>query len=108
MQTAIQVICTGGTSLRKLIGDHDSRLEEFRLTLVAEKNARRNPGWMKIKGQAGIWGALNISWDTDTKTLTCRVVNKRYARPHEIIGRFVDFLLCYYSGRIKVISIFKV
>jgi len=80
MQTAIQVICTGGTSLRKLIGDHDGRLEDFQLTLVAEKSARRNRV-DEDKGPARNLGALNISWDADTKTLTCRVVNKRYAKP---------------------------
>lgn len=108
MQTAIQVICAGGASMRKLIADREARLEAFDLMLVAEKSVRRNPGWMKIKGQTGIWGVLNISWDADTNTLTCRVVNKRYTKPHQIIGRFVDFLLCYYSKRIKLISIFKV
>jgi hypothetical protein len=51
---------------------------------------------------------LNISWDAETRTLTCRVVNKRYGTPHRIIGRFLDFLLEHYGSRIKTISIFEV
>src|ERR1039457_1305758 len=39
--------------------------------------------------------------NNSTKTLTCRVVNRRYTKPHEIIGRFVDFLMCHHSKRIK-------
>jgi len=109
MQTALQVICTGGPSLRTLIAHYGRKLEPFGLELVAEKHPRRNPGWMKVRGaEPGIWGALNISWDTDTRTLTGRVVNKRYGTPHKMIGRFVDFLLHRHSRRIKVISIFRV
>jgi len=106
MQTAIQVICTSGPSLRRLIADQAGNSEAW---LVAEKIVGRNPGWMKVKStERGAWGALNISWDADTRTLTCRVVTKRYGTPHRIIGRFVDFLLEHYRERIKLISIFEV
>jgi hypothetical protein len=109
MQTAVQVICTRGKSLRTLIGDQERKLETYALTLVAEKNNRRNPGWMKIKCTTpGSRGALNISWDVDTQTLTCRVVNRGAGRPNLIIGNFVDFLLRYHSKRIKLVSIFEV
>jgi hypothetical protein len=110
MQTAIQVICTSGPSLRALIADQARNSEEW---LVSEKSVGRNPGWMKVKStDRGVWGALNISWDTQTRTLTCRVVNKRDGTPHEIVGRFVSFLLDHdrkgKGKRIKLISIFEV
>jgi hypothetical protein len=109
MQTAVQVICKPGPSLRTLIANQNRKLEAYEFALVAEKTNRRNPGWMKIKSNGpGIWGALNISWDPGTGTLTCRVVNRRAGTPNRIIGRFVDFLLCYHSKRIKLISIFQV
>src|SRR5436305_9500077 len=91
MQTAIQVICTSGPSFRALIADQARNSEAW---LVSEKTVGRNPGWMKIKNtERGVWGALNICWDQQTRTLTCRVVNKRFGTPHEIIGRFVALLL---------------
>ena len=106
MQTGIQVICTGGPSLRTLIADRARSSEDW---LVVERSVGRNPGWMKVKSaERGIWGALNISWDAETRTLTCRVVNKRFGTPHAINGRFVDFLLEHYKRRIKIISIFEV
>jgi len=110
MQTAIQVICTKGPSLRALIGDQARNSEGWTVT---EKSAGRNPGWMKIKStERDIWGALNIYWDAETHTLTCRVVNKRYGTPQAIIGRFVTFLLDQdrkrRKKRIKMISIFEV
>jgi hypothetical protein len=110
MQTAIQVICTSGPSLRALIADQARSSDAW---LVSEKSVGRNPGWMMVKStERGIWGALNISWDTQTRTLTCRVVNKRYGPPHGIIGRFVAFLLEHdrkrKRKRIKLISIFEV
>src|ERR1017187_966549 len=94
MQTAIQVICTSAPSLRTLIADQARGSEAWIVSL--ERSVGRNPGWMKVKStERGIWGALNISWDTETRTLTCRVVNKRYGTPHAIVGRFVAFLGSY-------------
>ena len=108
MQTAIQVICTSGPSLRSAIARHARRLEPFQLEIVAEE-AQRNPGWMKIRGtEPEIWGALNISWYADTMTLTCRAVNRQYGAPRRMIGKFVDFLMRHHSNRVKAISIFKV
>ena len=108
MQTAVQVICKAGPSLRTLIADQNRKLKAYEFALVAEKTNRRNPGWMKIKSTApGIWGALNISWDPGTGTLTCRVVNRRAGTPNGIIGRFVDFLLRHHSKRIKLIAFFR-
>jgi hypothetical protein len=110
MQTAIQVICTGGPSLRTQIADQARNSEAW---LVSEKIVGRNPGWMKVKStERGVWGALNISWDAETRTLTCRVVNKRYGTPHAVVGRFVAFLLEHdgkrKKKRIKMINIFEV
>jgi hypothetical protein len=96
--------------LRALVAEQARKSEEW---LVSEKSVGRNPGWMKVKStERGIWGALNISWDSQTRTLTCRVVNKRDGTPHGIIGRFVSFLLeedrKQKRPRIKMISIFEV
>ena len=109
MQTAIQVVCTRGPSLRSLIARRSRPLEKFDLEIIEEKNPRRNPGWMKVKGtERDIWGAMNISWDAETATLACRVINKRDGTPHKMVGRFVDFLLKQFRKRIKVISILQV
>ena len=110
MQTAIQVICTSGPSLRAQIADQGRVSDAW---LVSEKSVGRNPGWMKVKStERGIWGALNIRWDAEARTLTCRVVNKRYGTPHQIIGRFVAFLLEQDKNRnnkrIKMINIFEI
>jgi len=74
-----------------------------------DRTKGRNPGWLKIwSTEPNVWGALNVSWDAHTRTLTCRVVNKQLGSPHQIIGRFVDFLLRNDDGRIRLISIFQV
>jgi hypothetical protein len=108
MQTVIQVLCTGGASLRQRIANDRDRLEEFELKLGPEKKLDRNPGWTKMNGRGNVLGGVNMSWDAATRTLTCRVVNRRLTRPHRIVGRLVDFLLCRYRNRIKVITIFEV
>ena len=109
MQTAIQVTCKQGESLRTRIANNYSKLEKYNLAVVAEKSTRRNPGWMKIRGtEPGVWGALNVSWDTSTATLTGRVVNRRLGTPEEILGRFVAYLLRYHKKRIRMINIFQI
>src|SRR5215469_4207116 len=109
MQTAIQVTCKQGESLRTQIANNGRKLEKYDLAVVAEKSTRRNPGWMKIRGtEPGVWGALNVSWDTSTATLTGRVVNRRLGTPEEILGRFVAYLLRYHKKRIRMINIFQV
>jgi len=108
MQTVVQVICTSGPSLRTLIGDQGKKLGTHSLEVVAEK-ADRNPGWMKIKDTSpGSHGALNVSWDGDTMTLTGRVVTRGAGKPNQIIAAFVSFLLRYHGKRVKLISIFEV
>jgi len=108
MQTVIQVLCTGGASLRQRIANDKDRLDEFELKLGPEKKPERNPGWTKMNGKRNVSGAVNMSWDAATRTLTCRIVNRRLARPHRIVGRLVDFLLYRYRSRIKVITIFEI
>jgi hypothetical protein len=109
MQTAVQVICESGSSLRTQVADRIRSLEaDCEFKLGAEKTKGRNPGWLKITSrEKGVWGALNISWDTETRTLTCRVVNKRLGTPHRIVGRFVDFLWEHHADQIKLINIFQ-
>src|SRR5262249_48221167 len=109
MQTAVQVFCTPGPSLRAVIARQDPKLQAEGFHIVVEKCSGRSPGWMKIRSTApGVWGALNISWDAATHTLICRVVNRRYGTPNQITGRFVDVLLKHYSKRIRLINIFQV
>jgi len=108
VQTVMHVTCTKGRSLRSLIGNEVQKLASCSLEVKAEKT-NRNPGWMKIKGtDDGSRGALNISWNASTKTLTCRIVNRGAGKPNLILGNFVDFLLRYYGTRIRLINIFQV
>jgi len=108
MQTVIQVLCTGGVSLRQTIADDQEGLEQFQLKLGRQRIANGHPGWTEVRGRGNTWAALKISWDMPTTTLTCRVASRRLARPHPIASKFVDFLLYRYSERIKAVSIFNI
>jgi len=102
MQTAVQVTCNQSTSLRALISRQENKLLQHRLALVSEKRQYRNPGWMKIRSSDGSQGSINASWDQDTRSLTCRVVNRGRGTPSAIIGKFVEFLLVERVRRIIV------
>jgi hypothetical protein len=52
--------------------------------------------------------ALISRQEKDTRSLTCRVVNRGRGTPSAIIGKFVEFLLAHHRSRIKHISIFEV
>jgi hypothetical protein len=108
MQAVVQVVCQGSASLRALISRQEDKLQQHNLKLISEKRQNRNPGWMNIKSSEGDLGSINASWNQDTRSLICRVVNRGQGTPSGIIGQFVAFLLAYHRARIKQISRFEV
>ncbi len=105
MQTRIQVLCSGGRSLRELIAK-DRRLERHGLMVERELKPGRSPGWMKLKPvERGGHGAINVEWDPDMQTLRCRVVTRGRGRPDWITGAFVGYLLARHPRRIESILI---
>lgn len=105
MQTILQVVCSGGKSLRDQIV-RDQRLGRFNLRVVEEKRLGRRPGWAKIVStQQGGQGALNIRWEGNSGILLCRVVNRGDGRPSVIVADFVNYLLARIHPRIEVVTI---
>jgi hypothetical protein len=105
MQTIIQVFCSKGPSLRDSIVN-DKRLSDFDLAVREKLRQGRTQGWAKISSRRrDRLGALNLQWDSDTRILLCRVVNRRKGRPDLVLGDFVSYLLRRYRRRIAVINI---
>lgn len=102
MQTVIQVLSTGSTSLRDRIVRH-KRLGNAGLHVAAHKKLGRAHGWAKLKME-GSHGALNVEWHAASRTLICRVVT-RGGDPDEITSAFVGFLLKRMSRQIRSIVI---
>ena len=102
MQTIIQVISKGTTSLRDRIVN-DSKLEEFELYVVTKKKQGRSHGWAKLHMYHGD-GAINIQWHGASRTLICRVVT-RGGEPHSISSAFIDFLLARMRRQIAFIHV---
>ena len=105
MQTLVQVVCTPGLSVRDAIAN-DAKLDAHGLEVVLERKAGRFPGWTKLRSHAeGRRGSINIQWNTATKVLSCRVVNKGSGKPNLIVGDFVDYLLRRHRRRVRVITV---
>ena len=105
MQTLVQVVCTPGLSMRDAIAN-DPKLDAHNFEILLERKAGRFPGWTKVRSRAeGRRGSINMQWNTATKVLSCRVVNKGSGKPNLIIGDFVDYLLQRHRRRIKLISV---
>lgn len=102
MQTIIQVISSGTTSLRDRIVN-DPKLGEFDLYVTTQKKPGRSHGWAKLHMEGGD-GAINIQWHAASQTLICRVVT-RGGEPHSISSAFVDFLLARMRRQIAAIQI---
>ncbi len=102
MQTVIQVLSDGSTSLRDRIVRH-RKLGEAGLYVVAHKKVGRSHGWAKLK-MDGSHGALNVEWHAASRTLICRVVT-RGGDPDKISSAFVGFLLKRMSRQIRSIVI---
>ena len=105
MQTIVQVMCTGGKSMRLDIVS-DPQLKNHEFEIIREKKLGRSPGWLKVLSYAdGRRGSLNIQWHGATKILTCRIINRGSGKPNLIIGDFVDYLLTRHHKRIKLITV---
>ncbi len=78
-------------SLRELI-IADLQKWEYHLTVESEKKIGRRGGWAKIKA-TDLPGVINISWHAESKSLIGRAIAKRGNTPHELVGRFVAYLL---------------
>ncbi|MES2124943.1 MAG: hypothetical protein V4503_09700 [Gemmatimonadota bacterium] len=105
MQTLVQVICTRGRSLRDAIVN-DPRLAAYQLDVAAKLRPGRSQGWAKLHSTIrNRRGALNLEWDGDTAILLCRVVNRGAARPHLILGDFVEYLFHRHRKRIEAVNI---
>ena len=78
-------------SLRELI-IADLQKWEYDLTVESEKKIGRRGGWAKLKAP-DLPGVINISWYAGSKTLIARAIAKQGNTPHELVGRFVAYLL---------------
>jgi hypothetical protein len=101
MQIVIHVMLNAKShgSLRELIIDdlekiawEDDQGRPLNLDVLSEKKQGRPSGWAKIKAK-GVTGALNISWDAHSKTLTARAVGRGGNKPTDLVGRFLNYLL---------------
>jgi len=73
---------------------------------MRERKAGRSPGSTKVRSRAeGRRGSINVQWNTATRVLSCRVINKGSGKPNLIIGDFVDYLLQRHRRRIKLITV---
>ena len=106
MQTLIQVYLKSRTSLRDAIAGDTRHLSDYDFKVVREQQPGRNPGWLKLRGTLSDRpGAINVEWHSGTGVPTCRVVNRGGARPHRIIGDFLDYLLFRHRKRIQWVTI---
>lgn len=105
MQTLIQVVCSERKSLRDVIA-HDEKLGKYNFYVEAKQKLGRSPGWAKIHStDADVRGAINISWQSRVRILTCRVITKGTGKPATIIGDFVKYLLARFSRSIESIIV---
>ncbi|MEP6591828.1 MAG: hypothetical protein ABJC19_11650 [Gemmatimonadota bacterium] len=105
MQTLVQIICTRGPSLRDGIVN-DAKLAAHQLCVVEKQRSGRSKGWAKLHSTApDRRGALNIEWDAATSILLCRIVNRGAARPHLILGDFIDYIFHRHRRRIEAVNI---
>jgi len=102
MQTVIQVISTGSTSLRDAIVN-DKHLGRFNLVISEHKRLTRPHGWAKLH-MPDERGAINLQWHGASQTLICRIVT-RGGKPNAIAGAFTNYLLARLSRKIHSIQI---
>jgi hypothetical protein len=105
MQTLIQVVCSERKSLREIIA-HDEKLKKYKLHIEAMQKPGRSPGWAKIhSADTKVKGAINITWQSRVKILTCRVITKGTGKPAAIIGDFMKYLLGRFARSIESIIV---
>jgi len=103
MQSAMQVTCYHGGSLREAIAN-DKRLEKYNLAVSSQKMSGRNPGWAKLHStNPDVPGAINLEWDPATKTLMARIVTKGRNTPDHITGDFIAYLMRCQRRKIRSI-----
>lgn len=85
---------------------NDRKLDAHYFEILLERKAGRSPGWTKLRSRAeSRRGSINVQWNTATKVLSCRVVNKGSGKPNLIIGDFVGYLLQRHRRRITLITV---
>ena len=85
---------------------NDRKLDAHYFEILLERKAGRSPGWTKLRSRAEARrGSINIQWNTATKVLSCRVVNKGSGKPDLIVGDFVGYLLQRYRRRIILMTV---
>jgi hypothetical protein len=105
MQTLIQVVCSEKKSLREIIAQ-DEKMWKYNFYIDAKQKPGRSPGWAKLHSlDPSVRGAINISWQSKVKILTCRVITKGTGKPAIIIGDFIKYLLGRFSRSIESIII---
>ena len=105
MQTVLQVICSGGKSLRDEI-ENDPHLVSYELKVHSQHKRGRNPGWAKLRAtKSHHRGSVNVEWHVNTATLVCRVINKGTARPTHVVGNLMKYLFENHGGRVKAIIV---
>ncbi len=105
MQILIQVISTSNESLRQAIAN-DVKLETFNFMVSEYKRNHRKYGWAKVHSTlSDRRGAINIHWDSKSKILLCRVVNRGAAKPNLIVGDFIHYLFARYRAKIQAINL---
>jgi hypothetical protein len=109
MQTIIQATIKSDVSLRNAITNDDKCLEDnYNIKVESSKKRDRTKGWANLKSTRGSgYGALKLSWDPNTKTLTGRVINRGKGKPDDIVGDFCAYLLFRYAKRLRFIQIFQ-
>ena len=107
MQTVIQVLSNRSSSLRDLIAKDEAQLQRHNIRVGQIVKPGRPNGWTKLHHtDAAVRGALNLSWDSPTSTLTGTVVNRGKGKPDELVGAFVSYLLARFRRRIRLLQVF--
>ncbi len=100
------VRCTSNQSLRKDIGRDEKVLNDHDLTVVVRKKKGRTKGWTKLRSTRGAAGAINLDWNAQERTLTCRVVTRQGNKPHELLGDFTRYLMVRHPKVIQALAVF--
>ena len=74
------------------------------LEVGRQKKRGRQKGWADITAK-DCHGALKISWDNSSKTLTARAITKGGNRPDLLMALFIRYLICERAQEIGTIVI---
>jgi hypothetical protein len=103
MQTTLQVHSKSSRSLRDQVLNHlDRHSDEFRVEYHHRHG--RQKGWAKVKANC-FPGALNVSWDPETKVMTVRAITRGQNTPNELIGYFLSHLLERHRSKIAFVTL---